>query len=50
MIKLKIIYLALPMLLLEGGQGRGHLESPSQHMETAPVLASVVVTDPNFVK
>ena len=32
------------MLLLEGGQGLGHLESPSQHMETAPVLVAVIPT------
>ena len=32
-------YLALPMLLLEGGQGLYHHENPSQHMETAPALA-----------
>ena len=32
------------MLLLEEGQGRGHLESPSQHMETAPVPVAIVPT------
>ena len=37
-------YLALPMLLLEGGQGLDHLKNPSQHMETAPVLVVVIPT------
>ena len=32
------------MLLLEGGQGLGHLESPYRHMETAPVSVAVVPT------
>ena len=32
------------MLLLEGGQGLGHLESPCWHMETAPVPVAVVPT------
>ena len=32
------------MLLLEGGQGRGHLGNLSRHMETAPMLAAVVPT------
>ena len=32
------------MLLLEGGQGRGHLEIPSRHMETAPVPVAAVPT------
>ena len=32
------------MLLLEGGQGRGHLGSPSRRMETSPMLAAVVPT------
>ena len=32
------------MLLLEGGQGLGHLESPCRHMETAPVPVVVVPT------
>ena len=40
----KKIYLALPMLLLEGGKGRGHLGSPSRHMETAPVSVAIVPT------
>ena len=42
--KNKIVYLALPMLLLEGGEGLGHLESPCRHMETDPVPVSVVPT------
>ena len=37
-------YLALPMLLLEGGKGLGHLENPSQHMETAQVLVTTTPT------
>ena len=37
-------YLALPMLLLDGGQGLGHHENPSQHMETAPVLVTTAPT------
>ena len=37
-------YLALPMLLLEGGQGLDHLENPSQHMETTPLLATTAPT------
>ena len=32
------------MLLLEGGQGLGHLESPCRHMETALMLVAVVPT------
>ena len=44
MIKLKIVYLTLPMLLLEGGQGLGHLESPCRHMETTPVPVVVIPT------
>ena len=32
------------MLLLEGGQGLGHLESPYQHMEIAPVSVVIVPT------
>ena len=32
------------MLLLEGGQGLGHLEIPYQHMETALVPVAVVPT------
>ena len=34
----------LPMLLQEGGQGHCHLENPSQHMETNPMLVVVVPT------
>ena len=29
------------MLLLEGGKGLGHLESPYRHMETTPVPVAV---------
>ena len=32
------------MLLLEGGQGRGHLGSPFRRMGTTPALAAVVPT------
>ena len=43
--KLKLkYYLALPMLFLKGGKGMDHLENPSQHMETAPVLVTAVPT------
>ena len=37
-------YLALPILLLEGGQGLDHHENPSQHMETAQVLETTAPT------
>ena len=43
-IKNKNFYLALPMLLLEGGQGLGHLESPCRHMETALVPVAIAPT------
>ena len=39
-----MIYLDLPMLLLEGGQGLGHLEIPCRHMETALVPVAVTPT------
>ena len=32
------------MLLLEGGQGLGHLENPCRHMETALVPVAVAPT------
>ena len=32
------------MLLLEGGQGLGHLEIPCRHMETALVSVAIVPT------
>ena len=37
-------YLALPMLLLEGGQGLDHHGNPSQHMETTLVLVTTAPT------
>ena len=40
----KRIYLALPMLLLEGGQGLDHLENPCRDMETTLVPVVVVPT------
>ena len=43
-IKNKNFYLALPMLLLEGGQGLDHLKNPCQHMETSLVPVAVAPT------
>ena len=41
---LKITYPSLPMLLLEGGLGRGHLGNPSQRMKTTPTPAPAAPT------
>ena len=43
-LKIKKNYLALPMLLLEGGQGLDHLENPCQHMKTTLVLVATAPT------
>ena len=44
MLKIKKNYLALPMLLLEGGQGLDHLENPCRHTETSLVPVAVAPT------